>query len=264
MKIIDFHNHIYPEKIAEKATDAVGAFYDGHFMEHIGTAEEMLASHRAAGVDICVAHAVATNAHQVEAVNDFVAGVSKEYSGEVYAFGSLHQDFENKIAEIDRCICMGLKGIKLHPDTQMFEADDERLFEAYDYMQGKVPLLIHCGDFRFDYSHPRRIKRICEMFPRLLVIGAHFGGWSVWDDAVENLLGIDNCMVDTSSTSGFTSMENFERLIRTFGEDRVIFGTDFPMWDTKLELERFMSVGLTDTQREKILYKNAADILKIK
>lgn len=264
MKIIDFHNHIYPEKIARKATSAVGAFYDDHFMEHIGTAEEMLVSHKAAGVDICVVHAVATNAHQVQAVNDFVANTSKEHSGEIYAFGSLHQDFEDKTAEIDRCVSMGLKGIKLHPDTQQFNADDERLFEAYDYMQGRLPLLIHCGDFRYDYSHPGRIKRICEMFPRLQVIGAHFGGWSVWEDAVENLLGMENCMVDTSSTSGFTSMENFERLIRTFGEDRLIFGTDFPMWDTKAELDRFMAVSLTEGQREKILYKNAAEILKIK
>lgn len=264
MKIIDFHNHIYPEKIARKATDAVGAFYDFQVMECTGTVEEMLSSHKAAGVDICVVHAVATNAHQVEAVNDFVAKASKEHSGEIYAFGSLHQDYEDKLSEIDRCISMGLKGIKLHPDTQQFNVDDERLFEAFDYMQGKLPLLLHAGDYRYDYSHPRRIQRICRMFPDLLVIGAHFGGWSVYDEGVKYLLGEENCMVDTSSTSGFTSMENFEKLIRTFGEDRVIFGTDFPMWDTKAELDRFMSVKLTDAQREKILYTNAAEILKIK
>ena len=60
------------------------------------------------------------------------------------------------------------------------------------------------------------------------------------------------------------SPEKFEELVHTFGEDRCLFGTDFPMWDTKAELERFMAVKITDDQREKILYKNAADILKIK
>lgn len=264
MKIIDFHNHIYPDKIARKATDAVGAFYDFHVMELTGTVEEMLSSHKAAGVDTCVALAVATNAHQVKTVNDFVAKVAFENKGSVYAFGSLHQDYDNNIEEIDRCISMGLKGIKLHPDTQMFNVDDERLLEAYDYMQGKLPLLLHAGDFRYDYSHPTRIKRICRMFPKLQVIAAHFGGWSVWEDAVENLLHMENCMVDTSSTSGFTTPEKFSELIHTFGEDRLLFGTDFPMWDTKLELDRFMSVKLTDAQREKILYTNAAKILNLK
>ncbi len=264
MKIIDFHNHIYPEKIARKATDAVGAFYDMPAMECTGTLDELILSHKAAGIDTCVIHAVATTPHQVEIVNDYVAKMAYENKGSIYAFGSLHQDYDNKIGEIDRCIAMGLKGIKLHPDTQQFNVDDERLLEAYDYMQGKLPLLLHAGDYRYDYSHPRRIQRICRMFPDLLVIAAHFGGWSVYDEGVKYLLEEENCMVDTSSTSGFTTPEKFEELIHTFGEDRLLFGTDFPMWDTKGELERFMAVKLSDGQREKILYDNAAKILKIK
>lgn len=264
MKIIDFHNHVYPEKIARKATDAVGAFYDFQVMERTGTVEELMTSHKDAGIDTCVIHAVATTPHQVETVNDYVAKIAYENKGSIYAFGSLHQDYDNKIAEIDRCISMGLKGIKLHPDTQQFNVDDDRLLEAYDYMQGKLPLLLHAGDYRYDYSHPRRIQRICRMFPNLLVIGAHFGGWSVYDEGVKYLLGEENCMVDTSSTSGFTTPEKFAELIHTFGEDRLLFGTDFPMWDTKGELDRFMEVKLSDSQREKILYTNAARILKIK
>ena len=70
-------------------------------------------------------------------------------------------------------------------------------------------------------------------------------------------------MVDTSSTSGFTTPEHFEKLIHTFGADRLLFGSDFPMWDPENELERFMNVKLTDTQREKILYDNAAKVLGI-
>ncbi len=263
MKIIDFHNHVYPEKIARKATDAVGAFYDFQVMERTGTVEELKSSHEAAGIDTCVIHAVATTPHQVEVVNDYVAKVAYENQGSIYAFGSLHQDYENKIAEIDRCISMGLKGIKLHPDTQLLNVDDDRLLEAYDYMQGKLPLLLHAGDYRYDYSHPRRIQRICRMFPNLLVIGAHFGGWSVYDEGVKYLLSEENCMVDTSSTSGFTTPEHFEKLIHTFGADRLLFGSDFPMWDPENELERFMNVKLSDTQREKILYDNAAKVLGI-
>lgn len=263
MKIIDFHNHVYPEKIARKATEAVSAFYDFHVMERTGTVEELVTSHKNAGIDICVVHAVATSPQQVERVNDFAAQTSADSNGTIYAFGSLHKDLENKIAEIDRCISLGLKGIKLHPDTQVMNVDDDSMLEAYEYLQGKLPLLLHAGDFRYDYSHPRRIRRICRMFPDLQVIGAHFGGWSVWEEAKECLLDMDNCMFDTSSTSGFTETEEFEKLICTYGADRLLFGTDFPMWDPKEELERLMAVPMSDGDREKILWSNAAGLLKI-
>ena len=42
-----------------------------------------------------------------------------------------------------------------------------------------------------------------------------------------------------------------------------MFGTDYPMWRLDEELEKFMKVPLTDEQRKKILYDNAARLLKI-
>ena len=92
----------------------------------------------------------------------------------------MHADFENKIEEVERATELGLRGVKIHPDTQLFNMDDERMFELYDYLRQKdIPLLIHCGDYRYDYSHPRRLKRLLREFPGITVIGAHFGGWSM-------------------------------------------------------------------------------------
>ena len=102
------------------------------------------------------------------------------------------------------------------------------------------------------------------MFPNLLVIGAHFGGWSVYDEGVKYLLGEENCMVDTSSTSGFTTPEKFEELIHIFGEDRLLFGTDFPMWKQEDELKRINSLGLKEDELQDILCNNILRVLKIK
>lgn len=264
MRIIDFHTHIYPEKIAQKATDAIGRFYDYQPMEQIGDISALLKSMEETGIDMCVIHSVATSAAQVERINDFVCENVKAHPQKLMGFGTMHQDYENMQAEVDRCISMGLKGIKLHPDTQEFNADDERMMPLYAYLEEKgLPVLFHVGDKRYDYSHPARIRKICEAFPNLQVIAAHFGGWSVWEIAEENLLKVKNCMMDTSSSSGFITAEEFAHLIHTFGADRLLFGSDFPMWDPKGELERFMNVSLTDEEREKILYKNAEAILKI-
>lgn len=260
MKIIDFHTHIYPDKIAQRATDAISGFYDLP-MDNVGSVSRLLESMDSAGVCHSVIFSVATSAMQVQKINDFIVSEVKAYPHRLSGFGSMHPDFEDKCSEADRCIAMGLKGIKLHPDTQGFDADDDRMLELYEYMQSKsIPLMIHCGDFRYDFSHPRRIARICRLFPELTVIGAHFGGWSVWDEAVKYLKDT-NCFVDTSSTSGFMDIERFGELIKIYGADRIVFGTDFPMWDCKKELDSLRSLSLTDAELEKILWSNGAKLL---
>ncbi len=259
MKIIDFHTHVYPDKIAKKATQAIGGFYD-LTLDRVGSLDNLLKYCEKAGVTHSVIHSVATNPQQVSRINDFISQTVAKHPERISGFGTMHPDFEDKIPEIERCISMGIKGLKLHPDTQGFNLDDDRMLEVYDYLQDKAPILFHCGDFRYDYSHPSKVAKICRMFPRLQVIGAHFGGWSVWDDAVEYLRDV-HCMLDTSSCSGFVGQAKFESLIKTFGADRLLFGTDFPLWNTEEELRRFMSVKMTDSDREKILYSNGAKIL---
>ena len=67
--------------------------------------------------------------------------------------------------------------------------------------------------------------------------------------------------VDTSSSLYSIAPETARRLIDAYGVDRVLFGSDFPMWTPKEELERFMQIPLTEEERETILWKNAASLL---
>ena len=150
VEIIDFHAHIYPDKIAEKASQATGDFY-GITPAYSGTSKELLTSGKAAGISRFVLLPVATKPDQVSHINDFIADEVSAHN-EFYGFGTLHPDCENILEETDHIISLGLKGIKLHPDTQQFNTDDKRLFEVFDYIQGKIPLLVHCGDKRFDFS----------------------------------------------------------------------------------------------------------------
>ena len=48
-----------------------------------------------------------------------------------------------------------------------------------------------------------------------------------------------------------------------YGTYRVLFGTDYPMWTPEGELERFYKLKLTEEERERILFKNAEELLKI-
>lgn len=261
MKIIDFHSHIYPEKIAAKAVDSIGDFYKIK-MDCEGTAEKLLREGKKAGVNEYVVHSVAVTPHHVETINNFIIDECLKHS-EFHGFATMHAGYENKIAEIERAKAAGLQGVKIHPDTQCFNLDDERMFELYDYLrQTKLPLLIHTGDYRYGYSHPARLKKLLGMFPGLVAIGAHFGGWSVFDLALEYLEN-ENCFLDTSSSFMMLGLRRARELIRLYGAERMLFGTDFPMWHAEDELRQFMELSLTDDENQLILYKNAEKILNI-
>lgn len=51
----------------------------------------------------------------------------------------MHQDFEDMEGEIDRAIQLGLKGVKIHPDTQKVNMDDPRLMRLYEIIEGRLP-----------------------------------------------------------------------------------------------------------------------------
>ena len=53
------------------------------------------------------------------------------------------------------------------------------------------------------------------------------------------------------------------RLIDKIGPDRLIFGTDFPMWSPTEELARFLALDLDESSRQKILYENFMKLLKL-
>lgn len=258
MKIIDFHAHIYPDNIAEKATHATSEFYNLS-TDLTGTAANLIDRGNAAGISEYVILPVATKASQVHSINQFVINQAKQHP-EFNCFGTIHAETENIEDEIEFIINSGLKGVKLHPDTQRFNTDDEHLYPVYDYMSGKIPLLVHCGDPRYTYSRPERLRKIIRMFPKLQVIAAHLGGWSMFDAAYDNLHDTD-CFLDISSCTMFLPKEETVKYIRGYGADRILFGTDFPLWDPVHEVEVFLELPLTNNEKEKIAWHNAQKIL---
>lgn len=264
--IFDAHAHIFPDKIAEKAVAGIGNFYSTLTMELDGTAEGLLKSGGSAGVDRFLVHSVATVPAQVTSINDFIGGCVKKYPDKFIGFAAMHPDFEEVFAELDRAVSLGLKGVKLHPDFQRFNADSEKAMVIYEAAaERKLPVLIHMGDSRTDFSKAGRLVNVLERFPELDIIAAHFGGWSEWDEAAEVLGGgrFKHLWTDCSSSLYAMSPEHAKRLIDAYGADKVLFGTDYPMWTAAEELERFANIPLTEREREMILHENAERLLKL-
>ncbi len=259
MKIIDFHTHIYPSAIAEKATKSIQDFYclDGGGMK--GTPEQLIECGKSVGIERFVVLPVAIKPDHVRHINEFLLSEVQKHP-EFIGFGTVHAEMENIEAECEYILNNGLKGVKMHPDTQLFGIDDERLFPLYEAAGDKLLFMFHCGDKRYDYSSPKRLKRIMELFPKLRIVATHFGGYSVWDEA-ESLLKNTDCMLDISSSLMFMDEKTQQHYINAYGADRLLFGTDYPLWNPVIETERFMKIKMSDNGREKIAYKNAERIL---
>ena len=258
-EIIDAHAHIFPHKIAETATESIGHFYDIP-MNNCGLTDKLLEAGSKIGVSKYLVCSTATTPRQTEAINTFIAKKCDQHEC-FYGFGTTHADSENIEADIEQIKNFGLHGVKLHPDFQKFNADSPEAFRIYEQIEGQLPLLIHCGDARYDYSAPQRIKRIHDNFPKLQLMAAHLGGYQQWSEAEEILPGLENVRFDFSSSLAFLTPERAVHIIRKYGVENCFFGSDFPMWSHEDELMRFLKLGFTEEENQKMLAGNFKEFL---
>ena len=122
---------------------------------------------------------------------------------------------------------------------------------------------MHTGDNRYDYSNPNRLIPVLDIYKDLTVIGAHMGGWSIWDEASKQLADKPNLYVDCSSSFYYLSLDTAKEIIKRYGTDKVLFGTDYPMWSPKAELDTFFSLELSDEDNRRVLSENAKRVFNI-
>ena len=261
--VIDSHCHIYPEKIAARAIAGTDNFYGVVSSEH-GTGSELSEKGEEYGVDRFIVQSVATTAKQVRSINEFIAQEVENSDGKLVGLGTLYPDSPDIVSDYLHLKGLGLRGVKLHPDIQNFKVDDYRCLKIYELCeQDDTPILMHTGDSRYDNSNPNRLCPILDIYKGLRIIGAHLGGYSVWESACEALCEYENLYVDCSSSFPFFDIQKAKQIILRYGTDKVLFGTDYPMWSPKNELETFLSLGLSEADNKKILSENAIKFYKL-
>ena len=281
--IIDIHTHTFPDKIAAATLDKLK-----HLSHTIpftdGTAAGLAASMARAGVDRSVVMPVATSPRQVPHVNDASARMNElgAQTG-VLSFGCMHPDFDGWKEELARVRDLGLKGIKLHPQYQDTDFDDPRYLRILDRC-GELGLVVltHAGlDIGMpgkDNCAPEMVARVLAQVGPVKLVLAHMGGWRQWD-RVEALLPGTGVYLDTSFSLGeITPLDDghyrpgdlplldeaaFLRMVRRFGPDRILFGTDSPWDDQETALARLRALHLEKSELDAILGGNARKLLGI-
>ena len=259
MSYIDFHSHVYPAAIARKATLATCDFYD-LVSPYTGTPEEKYALDTAAGITHTLILPVAVTPKHVESINNFTLATA-QHNPHFLPFATVHAADDTMLEQAAQFRERGFLGVKMHPDMQKFNIDDPRLYPLYDLVQDKLPVMFHSGDPRTPFSHPARIKTIMEAFPKLVVIAAHLGAWSMQETALPLLGDKENCFVDTCSSMSHMPKAEAEKYIRGYGIERVFFGSDYPVEDPVHQIRVLEQMPLTDDEKEKIAHLNAERFL---
>ncbi len=257
-KIIDFHNHAFPEAIAEKAIHQLEVSYLLNISIG-GKFKDLLASADCCNIYKMVVLAAAVNPMQVRPINNWIGSIKNE---RIVKFGAIHPDYKEYKEEFARIKSLGFKGIKLHPVFQNFVLDEDRMWPFYSAIDRDLIVLVHVGDYNTDASSPMRLANVLDAFPDLKIVAAHFGGFDRWDEVEKYLVG-KNLYFDTSSSLKLLSPEQAIRIIRNHGADKFLYGTDFPVSSHKEELDRFLRLPLTAQERDMILYENAAKLLNL-
>jgi len=261
-RIIDIHTHAFPDFLAEKAIVALEATSYGEKAHLNGTISDLLRSMDKAGIEISVICSIATAPKQVPSIVKWSQEIA---SDRIIPFPSIHPEYADFRDEIARIKDLGMKGIKMHPQYQGFNIDDERMMPIYEALvENELILTVHAG---FDISFPSdpsaspdKTARVIERFPELKMIACHFGGWRQWDQVRRCLAG-KNLYFETSYTIGDLPDEKIVELIRLHGDDRILFGTDSPWKDQPKSVEEIKSLPISDEAKEKIFHRNAERLL---
>ncbi len=250
--IIDFHVHLFPDAIAAETVRSLAAGA-GVNPRGDGTVADLLRRMDAAGVDRSVVLPVATRPDQEESILRWVSGLPRdrfEPFGAVYPRGPEAARTVHRIAE------SGLRGFKLHPDYQGFFVDDPMADPVYEAaVERNLIVLFHAGvDIGLPepvHAPPIRLRKVLDRHPGLRVVLAHLGGYRMWDEVEEFLVGRD-CYLDTAYVLDSIDPEQFLRIVRRHGAEKVLFATDSPWGDASDELAKLAAVGLSNSELHRI------------
>jgi len=183
------------------------------------------------------------------------------------SFGGIHPDTENYKEQLRQLKQMGFKGIKLHPDYQGVDFDDIRCERIVSYAtELDMLILTHAG---VDIGIPEPVRCTPVMSAKVLkdtqtknLILAHLGGWNLWDEVEELLVGSD-AYFDMSFIYAYMKPEQFCRIVKNHGSDKILFGSDSP-WGKQKETSIWLQeCELPENAKIDIFYKNAKRILNI-
>jgi predicted TIM-barrel fold metal-dependent hydrolase len=207
--------------------------------------------------------------------NDYVAEVQRRFPDVLIGWASVDPwQGQKAIQELERAVTvLGLRGLKLHPITQAFYPDDQRFYPLWaKAAELGIPVIFHTGHtgvgagapggtgLKLKYARPIHLDDVAADFPTLTIIGAH-PSWPWQDEMLSVALHKANVYFDLSGWSPKYFSPALIQYANTLLQNKVLFGTDFPVISPERWLADFEAAPFRDEVRPKILLENARRVL---
>ncbi len=264
IKVIDFHTHIFPDKIAEKAVENLKKS-SGYENAIGGRYCDLTSEMEKAKVSLSVNLPILTNVERFESTLSKLVEENNQQA-KVLSFAPIHPLMEDLNGAIDLIVSNSFKGIKIHPFFQGVNIDDDCVLKTVELAEKKgLITVIHTGlDASFsscDVASVDRIINLLEQVKHEKLVLAHMGAMDLFQESFERLSGRD-VYFDTSFSLGMGE-DLFTRIVKKHTADKILFGTDSP-WVSQVEyVKKIKELALTDLEKEKIFYKNACKLLDL-
>ncbi len=262
------HAHVFPEEL-----------------KPMGTIDKLKELMDDCGIDKCVAfapfHDRFIETARTDTPNEWLAGQLKGQT-DIYGFGVVDFTAENLRDEVDKIAELGFKGIKMHPPYQEFDIDGEDAFRIYERAE-ELGLFIsfHCG------MHWHRLKGVRPIlydevgwhFKNLRFSLEHLGGYHFFNEALSVMCNNSRGGAQPRVFAGWTSVsdrdgadewtlsnEQLETIILQTGDERSIFGLDFPYKNAdyiKYEISRYNSLNISDIAKENLFGGTLKKVLNL-
>jgi predicted TIM-barrel fold metal-dependent hydrolase len=277
-RAIDVHIHPPAPGYRPPTADPETAAYFRSSIAH-ESAEEMAAYYEQLDCFGVLFHSDAETATGVKPIpNDYIAELVRRYPRRFTGFGSV-DPWKGKpaVREVERCASeLRLRGLKFHPQQQKFYPNDRRFYPIWDAAQSLgLVVLFHTGTtgvgagrpggggIKLKYARPiPYIDDVAADFPDLTVIMAH-PSFPWQDEQLAMLVHKPNVYMDLSGWSPKYFSPLLVQYARTIAQDKVMFGSDYPVISPERWLSDFDALGFDDAVRRKVLLENAARVLKL-
>jgi predicted TIM-barrel fold metal-dependent hydrolase len=242
MRVINAHTHLIDtsEVFSEDNRNyleylkGIPTFANLDEVKKMLSSENLLKQMDEAGIEKSVIFAV--DAPLLTASNEFVTAMVANYPERFFGFASVNPNMNNACEVLENAILnLGLKGLKLHPPLQNFYPNDPMVWPVYELAQDLgIPVVFHVGTTPFGnlvklkQADPILIDEVANEFPKLKIQLTHLG--TLWHN--ESFMITEkhpNVYIDTAAYPYEISDILTEKLIMRIGEEKFIFGTDFPM-----------------------------------
>ena len=275
--IIDFHTHLFPPQIIQQREEYLqrdrwfGLLY-GNPHAKMATAEDLIESMDQAGVDACVAFGFAWRDNSLcQQHNDYILQAMEQHPGRIIGFAMVNpSQGEAALLEAERCANEGMRGVgELMPDGQGYTLQDESVMRPLmEWLADRdLPLLTHSSEPVGHAYHgkgtmtPEKVYRFIQHYPETTIILAHWGGGILFYELMSKVREACARVYYDTAASLFLYDDRIFSLAATLAEDRILWGTDYPLIGHERFLRRVESAGLSPAAMKKILGGNAARLL---